>query len=122
MNRPDWTRRSVETAAAAFRRAIRLPSPRARKLAYAVADFGRRGDRWLSTSVERVFGFAEGRLGPLTLLVLAAFGVLAYVFRDWLQTGPEGPESGSTTLRNLSLVVAALIALPLAVWRRTPPG
>ena len=43
--------------------------------------------------------------------------MLAIVFRDWLQTGPDGLESGSTTLRNLSLVVAALIALPLAIWR-----
>lgn len=34
-------------------------------------------------------------------------------FRDWLITN----ESGSTTIRNLGLVTAGLIALPLAIWR-----
>ena len=32
---------------------------------------------------------------------------------DWLSDG----ESGSTTIRNLGLVLAGLIALPLAIWR-----
>ena len=35
------------------------------------------------------------------------------VFWDWLTDG----ESGSATIRNLGLVLAAIIALPLAIWR-----
>ena len=34
-------------------------------------------------------------------------------FWDWLNDG----ESGSATIRNLGLVLAAIIALPLAIWR-----
>ena len=40
---------------------------------------------------------------------------------DWLSTtetaGTANRESGSTTIRNLGLVVAAVVALPLAIWR-----
>ena len=40
---------------------------------------------------------------------------------DWLSTtesdGTANRESGSTTIRNLGLVIAAVVALPLAVWR-----
>ena len=35
------------------------------------------------------------------------------MFWDWF----SGRESGSTTIRNIALVVAGLIALPLAIWR-----
>ena len=35
------------------------------------------------------------------------------MFWCWLSAG----ESGSTAIRNLGLVVAAIIALPLAIWR-----
>ena len=38
---------------------------------------------------------------------------LLIVFWEWL----SGGESGSTTIRNIALVVAGLIALPLAIWR-----
>ena len=44
-------------------------------------------------------------------MILAA--VISEAFRDWLFSG----ESGSTTIRNLGLVLAGLIALPLAIWR-----
>ena len=39
--------------------------------------------------------------------------VLSVMFWDWL----SGSESGSTTIRNIGLVVAGLVALPLAIWR-----
>ena len=39
--------------------------------------------------------------------------VLLMLFWDWL----SGGESGSTTIRNIALVAAGLIALPLAIWR-----
>ena len=35
------------------------------------------------------------------------------MFWEWLSSG----ESGSTTIRNIALVAAGLIALPLAIWR-----
>ena len=39
--------------------------------------------------------------------------VLLITFWEWL----SGGESGSTTIRNIALVAAGLIALPLAIWR-----
>ena len=39
--------------------------------------------------------------------------MLSLVFWDWL----SGNESGSTTIRNIGLVIAGSVALPLAVWR-----
>ncbi len=47
------------------------------------------------------------------VFVLIAVTVLSIIFWCWLSDG----ESGSTTIRNLGLVVAAIIGLPLAVWR-----
>ncbi|MDE0331625.1 MAG: pentapeptide repeat-containing protein [Nitrospinae bacterium] len=35
----------------------------------------------------------------------------------WLRETPNGYESGSTTVRNLGLILAGLIALPLTLWR-----
>ena len=35
------------------------------------------------------------------------------IFWEWL----NGAESGSTTIRNIALVAAGLVALPLAIWR-----
>ena len=40
---------------------------------------------------------------------------LASDFWTWLRNEPDGAESGSTTLRNLGLLAAAAIALPLAI-------
>ena len=45
--------------------------------------------------------------------VIAAVVVLSVVFWDWLNDG----ESGSTTIRNVALVVAGAVALALALWR-----
>ena len=47
--------------------------------------------------------------------VIVAFSI--FEFRDWLRTAPEGGESGASTVRNLGLVLAALFAFPLAIWR-----
>ena len=38
-------------------------------------------------------------------------------FGDWLRKTPDKYESGSTTVRNLGLILAGLIALPLTLWR-----
>ena len=55
---------------------------------------------------------------------LVLLGVLAWLFQSWpggfwgwLRETPNGYESGSTTVRNLGLIVAGLIALPLTLWR-----
>ena len=53
------------------------------------------------------------RLTLATVVPLAVFILLSVVFWDWLNAG----ESGSTTIRNIGLVIAGLVALPLAVWR-----
>ena len=45
--------------------------------------------------------------------VIAVLVVLSVVFWEWLNDG----ESGSTTIRNVALVVAGAIALALALWR-----
>ena len=47
------------------------------------------------------------------MLGVTLAGVLSEAFREWLLAN----ESGSTTIRNLGLVLAGLIALPLAIWR-----
>ena len=47
------------------------------------------------------------------MFVLIAAVVFSSMFWCWLSAG----ESGSTAIRNLGLVVAAIIALPLAIWR-----
>ena len=49
------------------------------------------------------------------LLVLAGFFV--WRFWDWLRMVPQDYESGTATVRNLGLLVTAIIALPLAIWR-----
>ena len=48
--------------------------------------------------------------GILALICAVAFAVLCW---DWLADG----ESPGATLRNLTIVGAAIIGLPLALWR-----
>ena len=47
------------------------------------------------------------------VFVLIAATALSIMFWCWLSDG----ESNSTTIRNLSLVIAAIIGLPLVIWR-----
>lgn len=47
------------------------------------------------------------------IAVLAATVALPVVFWDWLSAG----ESGSTTIRNIGLVVGGAVAILLAIWR-----
>ena len=46
-------------------------------------------------------------------VVLAVEFLLSIVFWDWL----SGDESASTTIRNIGLIMAGSVALPLAIWR-----
>ena len=56
---------------------------------------------------------ASTALAVLAILFLIFGTAFWEAFRDWLIAN----ESGSTTIRNLGLVLAGLIALPLAIWR-----
>ena len=51
----------------------------------------------------------------VVLLVIASFFV--WCFWDWLRMVPHDYESGTATVRNLGLLVTAIIALPLGIWR-----
>lgn len=68
-------------------------------------------------TLRRVISWADRHLLIVTLLVLAAeaIGLTAFVINwwDWLTLG----DSGSSVFRNVGLVAAALVALPLALWR-----
>ena len=70
-------------------------------------------DSWVRNVTHRFLGFLEDRLALFTLLVLIAEFTFAVLFWCWLSTG----ESGSTTIRNFGLVVAATVGLPIAIWR-----
>ncbi len=90
-------------------------------------------DHWTGSVLDSVFGFAEARLRQLTVLTIALAITLSIVLWGWLIEGSELrtetqetrqtvirtdiTETGSTTVRNLSLVLAALLALPIAIWR-----
>ena len=53
--------------------------------------------------------FLAGGLIAVTVVAVA----LLVMFWGWMSNG----ESGSTTIRNVALVLAGLVALPLAAWR-----
>lgn len=59
--------------------------------------------------------FGVGQVIALTAAVLVAGFGLAWWRWDWLRSG--GAESNGEALRNISLVLGALVALVLAVWR-----
>ncbi len=54
----------------------------------------------------------------IILAVLAVGAVLTWVYWDWLRDG----ESGSSTIRNVGLLIGAAIAMVLAVWRSRVAG
>ena len=71
---------------------------------------------WLLRYCNRRHIIVIGCSGAVILTVaLVAFSV---VFWDWL----SGGGSGSETIRNIGLVAAGLIALPLAIWRAIVAG
>ena len=113
MTLPNWTRLPRQAARAAFQRSRRGVTSWARRLKGSVATALRGVDRWLNQSVRGVFGFVESRLGPITVVWIVVVVALSIVFWEWLSAS----ESGSTTIRNLGLVIAAVVALPLAIWR-----
>ncbi len=57
------------------------------------------------------------RLVILAAIVVALIAIVLIVSWGWLRTEGTGMESNSATIRNIGLVIAGLIALPLAIWR-----
>ena len=61
----------------------------------------------------RFLGLLQDLLAPLTVTALVVVVIVSILFWDsW-----RGEESGGTAIRNLVLVLAAIIGLPLAIWR-----
>ena len=65
-------------------------------------------------------------VGIIVVAVLFIVGVLSWLAfcywwdwscREWLVTGSDCRESGSTTLRNLGFVVGGLLAIGFGIWR-----
>ena len=48
---------------------------------------------------------------------LSVSAVFSQEFQCWLIGSGPNSETGSTTIRNLGLIIAGLVALPLAIWR-----
>ena len=79
----------------------------------AVMRLLRRLDEGLRGGSQRCLVFLEDQLAPFTLAVLLVVLVGAPLFwNSW-----RGEESNGTAIRNLVLVMAAIAALPLAIWR-----
>ena len=54
----------------------------------------------------------------ILLLVVMTVGIWSLIsYWEWLRSGPGGFESGSTTVRNVGLVIGGVVAIVLAVWR-----
>ena len=72
----------------------------------------------MKTSMREHFKKNAGRyLVGLIAALLVVAGLFVWCFWDWLRTVSGGYESGTATVRNLGLLVTAIIALPLAIWR-----
>ena len=72
---------------------------------------------WLARLLRPRTWVAIALLAVIILVIIAADKWLL-PFWNWLRLGTNGPaESHGTTLRNISLLVAGVIALGLALWR-----
>lgn len=77
----------------------------------ALASFGKVGDK-SAMFLKREWYLRAAATLAVGLAVAAGFGV--WSIWDWLQADEE---SNGATLRNIALVLAAVVALPLALWR-----
>ena len=76
-------------------------------------DFGAKGRGFVAGARGWVAAHLLGLTLGVSVAGLGAGVVVTAVDPGWV----SGGESGSTTIRNLSIVLAGLVALPLAVWR-----
>ena len=90
---------------------------RARKLRRRVSVLLRTSDGLAHSGANRILRLAESRLATLLMLFLIGAVVFVLVTWDWQQTTPIDRESGSTTIRNLGLVIGGVLAAFLAIWR-----
>ena len=97
-----------------------------RKSLYArLKEFAAAFRRRTLSIITHTFTFAKKwLLWPAAVVVVAAcvWSLIQHWdslvnFWTWLRIAGNSTESGSTTVRNLGLVIAGLIALPLAIWR-----
>ena len=105
-----------------------LPADRKRHLQELPQISGRRIRGW-GRGVHRL-GWVK--LGGLAALLLVAAGLVTAIveidfwslagFWEWMQSASDGGESNSETVRNVGLVIAAIVALPLAIWRSWVAG
>lgn len=96
MSRPDWLRHPRETGHSAWKRV----------------------NGWSREALR----FVEANRRRLALLVIPAIAVGAGIwiltsYWDWLRNEPDGLESGSSTVRNLGIVIGGVAAAGLAYWR-----
>lgn len=89
----------------------------ARALRRRVGDLLRTGDGLAQAGANRILSFAERRIATFLVLFLIGAVVFVLVTWEWQQTTPFYRESGSTTIRNLGLVIGGVVAAFLAVWR-----
>ena len=70
--------------------------------------------RWIkAVATSKLFWVVAGLVGMATLVGLPAYVWGWQCVWDWLR----GSESNGATIRNIGLVLAGLVALPLAIWR-----
>ena len=115
VSRFNWLRHPLKTGHKAWEHALKT----SRKAWKHVCGWGCYSFRFIRTN--------HGRLALFVILGVFGIGVwrlidswtwLSTDFWAWLRNGPDGVvESGSTTARNIGLIIAGLIALPLALWR-----
>ncbi len=81
--------------------------------------WGRESFRFIKANQGRIAGFVilVVALGIGVWMLVDSWNWLSTDLWTWLRNGPDGMESGTTTVRNLGLVLAGVIALPLAIWR-----
>ena len=69
--------------------------------------------RWVAGVGRVLHGHCNAGVVGGTMVAAVAVIALLVMFWEWLSAG----ESGSTTMRNIALVLAGVVALPLALWR-----
>ena len=73
---------------------------------------------WLKKQAGRIVKSGWFWITAWAVLVIVASSISSPYYWDWL----SAEESNSSTIRNIFLAAAALIALPLAIWRSTVAG
>ena len=88
---------------------------------HSILSWVRKGHRTIRLRVRAALAFGQTRVWlfvVFTVITISSACVWGVVHGwEWLSLTPDGRESNSTTIRNIGLIVVAMIALPLAMWR-----